>query len=73
LSQVSSGQVGTLDALADFLLDAGELTGDRPIARLVYWSIRTTLCPEPYIELKVESGQETKWTYTYQFYRLGGK
>jgi hypothetical protein len=49
------------------------ITGDRPIARLVYWSIRTTLCPEPYIELKVEPGKETTWTYTYQFYRVGGR
>lgn len=46
------------------------ILGDRPIAKLVYWSIRTTTCPEPYIDLKVEPGRKTTWKYTYQFYDL---
>ena len=43
------------------------ITGDRPIARIVYWSIRSTFCPEAYIDLAVEPKQKTQWTYTYQF------
>ena len=46
------------------------ITGDRPLAKLVYWSIRTTFCPEPYINLSVEPGKETKWTIGYEFYTL---
>jgi hypothetical protein len=46
------------------------ITGDRPVSRIVYWSIRTTFCPEPYVDLRVEPGQETSWTYTYNFYNL---
>ncbi len=46
------------------------LTGDRPLAKLVYWSIRSTFCPEPYISLSVEPGRETRWNYTYEFYTL---
>lgn len=46
------------------------ITGDRPLSKLVYWSIRTTSCPEAYIDLAVEPGGETKWTYTYRFYEL---
>ncbi|MBC8164906.1 MAG: hypothetical protein H7Y20_03415 [Bryobacteraceae bacterium] len=46
------------------------IVGDRPIAKLYYWSIRTTLCPEVYIDLQVDPGKETKWKYTYTFYEL---
>ena len=45
-------------------------TSDRPIAKLVFWSIRTTVCPEAYIDLKVEPGQEAKWRINYEFYTL---
>lgn len=46
------------------------ITGDRPIAKLVFWSIRTTFCPEPYINLGVEPGGETSWKIAYEFYTL---
>lgn len=46
------------------------ITADRPISRLAFWCIRSTVCPEPYIDLKVEPGGEVTWAYTYQFYRL---
>lgn len=46
------------------------ITGDVPIAKLVYWSIRTTFCPEPYIDLTVDPGKKTRWTYVYEFYDL---
>lgn len=45
-------------------------TSDRPIAKLVFWSIRTTVCPEAYIDFKVDPGQEAKWNITYDFYTL---
>lgn len=44
------------------------IRGDRPIARLVYWSIRTTTCPEPYVAIDVPPGRETRWRYTYTFF-----
>ena len=44
------------------------ITGDRPLTRLGYWSIRTVLAPEPYIDLNIEPGQEFAWTYTYDYY-----
>jgi len=46
------------------------ITGDRPIAKLVFWSIRTTFCPEPYIDMRIEPGSESTWTITYEFYTL---
>jgi len=49
------------------------ITGDRPLSKVVYWSIRTTTCPEPYIQLDVEPGQQTSWRYNYTFYTLPAK
>lgn len=46
------------------------ITGDKPLAKVVFWSIRTTFCPEPYIEMNVEPGQESTWNITYEFYTL---
>jgi hypothetical protein len=48
-----------------------EIIGDQPIARLVFWSIRTTFCPEAYININVKPGKEFKWRYKYRFYELG--
>jgi hypothetical protein len=44
------------------------LTGDKPLARVVFWSIRTVLSPEPYIEMRIEPGKEAKWVLKYEFY-----
>jgi len=46
------------------------ISGDRPIAKLVFWSIRTTFCPEPYIDMRIEPGSDSTWTITYEFYTL---
>ena len=46
------------------------ITSDQPLEKLVYWSIRTTLCPEPYIKIRVEPGRETRWRITYEYYVL---
>lgn len=46
------------------------ITGDQPLAKLVYWSIRTTFCPEPYIDIAVDPGKTSKWNYKYEFYQL---
>jgi hypothetical protein len=44
------------------------VTGDRPLTRFGYWSIRTVVSPEPYIDLNIEPGQQFAWTYTYDYY-----
>ena len=46
------------------------ITGDQPISKLLFWSIRSTLCPEPYIQMKIEPGGESSWRITYRFYTL---
>ena len=44
------------------------ITGDRPMTRFGYWSIRTVVSPEPYIDLNIEPGRQFAWTYTYDYY-----
>lgn len=44
------------------------ITGDRPLAEMVFWSIRTTVCPEAYVGMRIEPGQEYTWRIAYQFY-----
>ncbi len=44
------------------------ITGDRPVTRFGYWSIRTVVAPEPYIDINIEPGQQFSWTYTFDFY-----
>jgi hypothetical protein len=44
--------------------------GDQPLSKLVFWSIRTTVCPEAYIHMNIEPGKEFTWRIQYEFYKL---
>ena len=44
------------------------ITSDQPLSKLVFWACSTTVCPEPYIRLKVSPGTEIKWNINYEFY-----
>jgi hypothetical protein len=46
------------------------MSTDRPMSKLQLWSPRTTICPEPFIDLKVEPGQADRWSIRYEFYVL---
>jgi hypothetical protein len=51
-------------------------TGDRPLSKLVFWSIRSNISPEPYIDMRIEPEKESTWRIIYEFYALptsGGK
>jgi len=41
--------------------------GDRPISRINFWSIRTTVCPEAYVRIHADPGKEDSWRITYTF------
>jgi hypothetical protein len=43
-------------------------TSDRPVARIHYWSIRTTACPEAYIHMDIAPGKEFTWKIAYDFF-----
>lgn len=44
------------------------LKGDKPLEHLVFWSCGTTSCPEPYIKINIEPGEESSWVNEYEFY-----
>ena len=44
------------------------ITGNQPLSKLVVWGSSTTLCPETYISIKIEPGEEFRWDYYYEFY-----
>ncbi|MGE0406311.1 MAG: hypothetical protein AB7O65_08430 [Candidatus Korobacteraceae bacterium] len=46
------------------------VTADRPMSNLVLWSIRTTLCIEPYNAMTIDPGKEFTWNLTYDYYTL---
>jgi hypothetical protein len=44
------------------------ISGDREIARLLYWSHPNTVCPEPYVNIRIEPGQSFSWQIRYEFF-----
>ena len=46
------------------------ITCDQPVSKLVFWASSTTVCPEPYIHIKVEPGQEFNWKIFYEYYTI---
>lgn len=47
---------------------AVRITSDQPLSKLVFWSAPKTLCPEPYIHIKIDPSETFKWKIYYQFY-----
>lgn len=46
------------------------ITGDQPLIKLYFWSIRTVACPEPYIHIEVAPKREIKWQIRYVLYAI---
>ena len=44
------------------------IKGNQPLSKLVFWCNAKTICPEPYIKIKIEPGEEFSWKNTYEFY-----
>jgi hypothetical protein len=44
------------------------IKGDKPLTLLIFWASQKVLSPEPYINIKIEPGQEFTWKITYEFY-----
>lgn len=44
------------------------ITSDQPISRMAFWSAHLTICPEPYIKIKVNPGETFRWKIYYDFY-----
>jgi hypothetical protein len=46
------------------------ITGDRPLSRMALWAIRAPLSIEPFIDIKIEPGEEFTWQIQYEFYTV---
>jgi hypothetical protein len=49
---------------------AVRITSDQPLSRVVFWSAPKTVCPEPYIHIKINPGETFEWKIFYEFYTL---
>jgi hypothetical protein len=71
-----SGLLGLNNTVPDYDLSVENIkTGagvrircDQPILKLVFWASYKTVCPEPYIQIKVEPGKEINWKISYEYY-----
>jgi hypothetical protein len=43
------------------------VSGDRPPSKFNVWGMKTTLCPEPFLQFDLEPGKKAVWTWKYQF------
>ncbi len=49
------------------------ITADKPLSNFMFWSVPSTLSPEPFITVKADPGEEFKWTIKYEFYEVGSR
>ena len=74
--QVASDLTGFTDAVADndFKITATKtgygvrIRADKPVTRLLWWSVPSTMGIEPYMDVKVQPGAATRWTNTLDYY-----
>lgn len=41
---------------------------DQPMLKLVFWASLKTVCPEPFIQIRVEPGKAFSWKISYEYY-----
>jgi hypothetical protein len=44
------------------------ITGDRPLANVNLWSIKTVMAVEPFIAMNIEPGADFNWKISYEYY-----
>jgi hypothetical protein len=43
------------------------IRGDRPLAKMALWSIRSNVSVEPFVEVTADPGGQTSWKYIYEY------
>ncbi len=46
------------------------ITANRPLSKLAFWSSLKAVCPEPFIALDIAPGDTATWEIVYQFYEF---
>jgi hypothetical protein len=44
------------------------ITADKPFSRLAFWASVKTVCPEPFIRVYADPGEEFSWRISYRFF-----
>lgn len=44
------------------------IKGDNPIAHLNFWTVKTTVCPEPFVAMNLAPNEQKDWKITYTFF-----
>lgn len=44
------------------------ITSKESLSKLVFWASPTTVCPEPYTDIKLEPGNRYSWSINYEYY-----
>ncbi len=73
-----SGLLGSCNETIDYdLIVQNRKTGagvrircDQPVLKLVFWASLKTVCPEPYIQIKVDPGKEFNWKISYEYFTI---
>jgi hypothetical protein len=47
------------------------IRADRPVTRLLWWSVPSTMGIEPYMDVKLKPGETMQWTHTLDYYGPG--
>jgi hypothetical protein len=47
-----------------------KIAGDKSLALLYWYVVDTAICPEPFVNISIESGQEFCWETSYTFYEF---
>ena len=77
--QVASDLTGFGDSAGDndFRITATKtgygvrLRADRPVTRLLWWSVPSTMGIEPYMDVKLKPGESMHWTHTLDYFGPG--
>lgn len=46
------------------------ITGDRPLYKVLFWSVNTVLSPEPYLHFDIKPGETVGYQIRYEFYEV---
>jgi hypothetical protein len=44
------------------------ISGNRPLAKMALWAIRSVMAVEPFVTYKLDPGEETSWQFKYEYY-----
>ena len=45
-----------------------KITGNVPVREWHVWGIKTALCPEPFVDIKLDPGETKKWATRYELF-----